>query len=143
MGKIIVKVKKLCSSSQIPTKANQADAGWDLYNYETQSILPGETKLLSTGIAMEIPEGWYGQLKTRSGWGSKGLIVTAGVVDSTYRGEIMVAVINTREDGMVWVDEGDRIAQMVLIKVPIVEFLVVDELSPSGRGASGFGSTGR
>lgn len=149
-----VKVKQLSQHAVVPTKAHGTDAGWDLYAAARATIAPGETKIVSTGIAMEIPAGWYGQIKSRSGLGARGLVVTAGVVDSSYRGEIGVVVINTSlhrdgsrdeqddESGYFTFRPGDRIAQMVFLPVPEVVLEIVDSLEESARGANGFGSTG-
>ncbi|MBI5642994.1 MAG: dUTP diphosphatase [Deltaproteobacteria bacterium] len=137
-----VKVKLLSPEAKAPVKSHIDDAGWDLFSAKEATVGPGETRVIPTGISMEIPHGWYGQIKSRSGLGSKGLIVTAGVVDSGYRGEVGVVVINSKTDGEFIFKAGDKIAQMVLLPVPEVSFEVTDELNNTKRGEKGFGSTG-
>lgn len=142
--KLDVKVKLLCPGARVPMKAHAGDAGWDIYASEAAHVAPGETKIIKTGIALEIPVGWYGQIKSRSGLGAKGLIVTAGVVDSGYRGEVGVVVINGNKgpDGSFSFQPGDKIAQMVFLPVPDVEINLTEALNGSIRGQGGFGSTG-
>lgn len=139
-----VKVKLLSQDARIPAKAHHGDAGWDIYASEAMEVGPGETKIIKTGIALEIPSGWYGQIKSRSGLGAKGLIVTAGVVDSGYRGEVGVVVVNGNKGpgGSFSFKPGDKIAQMVFLPVPDVEITMTGELNGSARGQGGFGSTG-
>ncbi|OGQ64425.1 MAG: hypothetical protein A3I81_03030, partial [Deltaproteobacteria bacterium RIFCSPLOWO2_02_FULL_55_12] len=127
-----------------PEKSHAGDAGWDLFASGEAVIAPGATGIIRTGIALEIPSGWYGQIKSRSGLGAKGLIVTAGVVDCGYRGEICVVVINGNKAGDAFAFKtGDKIAQMVFLPVPDVDVELVQDLNASSRGANGFGSTGR
>jgi len=141
-----IKVKKLNDDSQIPTYANVGDAGADLYLYENQVILwPGKRKLVSTGIAVEVPEGYVGLIHPRSGLAHKHgvtIVNTPGTVDSGYRGELKVNLVNTSSE-MVELNKGDRIAQFVVQKVESVEFEVINELSPTERSDRGHGSSGR
>lgn len=148
-----IKIKLLNPNACIPARSNYGDAGWDLYSAARVTIAPGATKIIPTGIAMEIPYGWYGQIKSRSGLGAKGLVITAGVVDSGYRGEIGVVAINTHihtnnestdlneDKGYFTFKPGDKIAQMVFLPVPEIKFEVMDSLEETVRGENGFGST--
>ena len=140
-------IKKLNENARIPTYGSTAAAGADLYACEAGeiTIAPGETKLIHTGLAMEIPEGLVGLIYARSGLASKRGLAPAnkvGVIDSDYRGEIMVALHNhgTAEQT---VADGERIAQIVFAPYYAAEFTVVEELCDTARGEGGFGSTGR
>ena len=146
--KIMIKVavKKLDERAVLPTYGSQYAAGADLYAVldEELSILPGETKLVKTGLAMEIPEGYAGLIYARSGLASKRGLAPAnkvGVVDSDYRGEVMVALHNhsNREQK---VAAGERIAQLVVTPFLKVDFTQEENLSETVRGDGGFGSTG-
>lgn len=143
-NKLDVRVKLLSGDARVPAKAHSGDAGWDIFASEAAEVGPGETKIIKTGIALEIPSGWYGQIKSRSGLGAKGLIVTAGVVDSGYRGEVGVVVVNGNRgpEGSFSFRPGDKIAQMVFLPVPDVEINLTESLNGSVRGQGGFGSTG-
>ena len=131
--------------AKFPTRASKQAAGWDLYAAKGCIIEPGETVLVHTGIALEIPDGYCGKLYSRSGLSTKkGLRLAncVGVIDSDYRGEIMVAMYNdssfVRE-----IEVGDRIAQIIIESyIKIDKFNVVEELSNTDRGNGGFGSTG-
>lgn len=139
-----LKVRLLESSGRIPRRSCPTDAGADLFSAESLMIHPGERATVSTGIALEIPEGFYGRVAPRSGLASKhGVDVLAGVVDSGYRGEVKVVLLNTDRHNTFHVEKGDRIAQLILeahFNLPIVE---IDSLEESERGSGGFGSTGR
>lgn len=140
-----IKVKLLKDNATVPAKAHKGDAGWDLCSAEAIELMPGETRLVNTGIAIEIPHGWYAQVKSRSGLGSRGIVVTAGVIDSSYRGEIKVVLINSAPEGSkssFTFNPGDKIAQMVFLPVPEVTFEVAESLGDTQRGEGGFGSTG-
>ena len=141
-----VKIKKLNENAVIPTYGSPYAAGADLYAcIDTDTvILPGETKLIKTGLAIELPIGYAAFIYARSGLASKRGLAPAnkvGVVDCDYRGEIMVALHNhslTEQS----VSPGERIAQMVIAPYITAEFQVVDTLSDTVRGEGGFGSTG-
>ena len=141
-----VKIKKLNENAVIPTYGSPYAAGADLYAcVDTDTvILPGETKLIKTGLAIELPIGYAAFIYARSGLASKRGLAPAnkvGVVDCDYRGEIMVALHNhslTEQS----VAPGERIAQMVIAPYITAEFQVVDTLSDTVRGEGGFGSTG-
>ena len=144
-----IKVKKLTSTATIPTKSRKTDAGYDLYADEDIAIYPEDTKLISTGIAFAIPDGYAGLIWDRSGLGTKGVHRHAGVVDSSYRGEVKVALYNARPghvdftDNMYFISRGDRIAQILFQKVPHFDLVETEELDDTDRGSSGFGSSGR
>lgn len=143
-----VNFKKLNENAIMPTYGSEFAAGADLYactNGETVTFGPGETKLIKTGIAMEIPEGYAGLIYARSGIANKrGLAPSnkVGVVDSDYRGEIMVSLHNHSlvEQS---ITDGERIAQMVIAPFLKVEYTEVEELTETVRGEGGFGSTGK
>lgn len=146
-----MKIKLLESNAKLPTRGSAAAAGYDLYSVETVLICPGETRLIHTGLAIEIPDNFWGGIYARSGLATnKGLRPAncVGVIDNDYRGEIMVAIHNDSYESQ-WIRPGDRIAQLVfhplVYTVPDEDgniWQVVDELSDTDRGAGGFGSTG-
>lgn len=142
-----INIKKLNENATIPTYGSPFSAGADLYACEEGDLViaAGETKLVHTGIALEIPEGLVGLIYARSGLASKRGLAPAnkvGVIDSDYRGEIMVALHN---HGLFeqTVTVGERIAQIVFTPYVSADFDLVDELSDTVRGEGGFGSTGR
>lgn len=141
-----MKIKKLNENAVIPTYGTKYSAGADLYacTEEDITINPGETKLIKTGIAMEIPVGYAGFIYARSGLASKKGLAPAnkvGVIDADYRGEVMVALYNQSNEPQV-IAAKERIAQLVIAPFLKVEFEEVDELTETVRGAGGFGSTG-
>ena len=141
-----MKIKKLNESAVVPTYGTNFSAGADLYACESEEItIPaGKTCLVHTGIAMEIPQGYVGLIYARSGLATKRGLAPAnkvGVIDSDYRGEIMVALYN-QSDIEQTVLMGERIAQIVFTRYDMAEFEIVDELDSTERGAGGFGSTG-
>ncbi len=141
-----INIKKLNDNAKNPTFGSEFAAGFDLYACNTQpiTIAAGETVLIHTGLAMEIPEGYGGFVYARSGLATKRGLAPAnkvGVIDADYRGEIMVALYNQSPKPQE-VAAGERIAQMVIAPFLKVEFNQVDELSDTVRGAGGFGSTG-
>ena len=138
-----INLKKVEPHAKIPTRANQSDAGWDLYSLVTRSISPSQRVTIRTGISLQIPEEYVGLIWPRSGMSVKnGIDVLAGVVDSGYRGEIKVCLLNTSRE---WMDikEGDRIAQILFQEVPHFQLQEVDILQNSDRGEGGFGSSGK
>ena len=140
-------LKKLDERAVVPTYGSEFSAGADLYAVldEETVILPNETKLIHTGLAVEIPVGYAGLIYARSGLASKRGLAPAnkvGVVDADYRGEVMVALHNHSANPQT-VAPLERIAQLVITPFLQVEFDVVDELSDTVRGAGGFGSTGK
>ena len=165
-----VKVKKLDERAILPTRGSSSAAGWDLYALSTEepTVIQGsKTELIHTGIAMEIPEGYFGAIYARSGLATKQGIRPAncvGIIDSDYRGEIMIAAhsdccpvmsyFKELGNGMgPWevskdpnstriINGGERIAQLIIQKYDPVEFEEVEELDQTERGEGGFGSTG-
>lgn len=140
-------LKKLKEGARIPTYGSPWAAGADLYACEREPVViePGETRLIHTGLAMEIPEGLVGLIYARSGLATKKGLAPAnkvGVVDSDYRGEIMVALHNHGSVAQT-VEDGERIAQMVFTPYVAMEFAEVDTLQETTRGTGGFGSTGK
>ncbi len=141
-----VNLKKLRPDAVIPTYGTEFAAGADLYACmdETVEIKPGETQFIHTGIALEIPDGLVGLVYARSGMACKKGVAPAnkvGVIDSDYRGEIMVALFNHSKNALT-VSKGERIAQLVLTPYITAEFIETDSLKESVRGDGGFGSTG-
>lgn len=141
-----MKIKLVSPNAVVPTYGSKCAAGMDLYSSDTYSIAPGETVLVHTGISMEIPDGYFGAIYPRSGLATKrGLRLAncVGVVDSDYRGEIMVALHNDSSE-IQSVELHDRIAQMVLQPYECPQILeAVNELNDTERGSGGFGHTGR
>ena len=140
-----MKIKLLSDKAKIPTKGSEEAAGWDLYAATDATILPHSTVKISTDIAVEIPVGYFGAVFARSGLATKQGLRPAycvGVIDSDYRGPIIVALHNdmdqTRE-----ILSGDRIAQLVFIPYSSWDWEVVDELSDTERGDGGFGHSGQ
>jgi dUTP pyrophosphatase len=139
----MIQVKLLSEGAKVPTKANESDAGFDLYCTVDAEILPGQRKLLPTGISMAIPVGYYGRIADRSGNSfSLGLHVLAGVVDSGYRAEVKVLLVNLSEVP-VEIKRGHRVAQLIITAISTLPLMQVQELDSTDRGASGFGSSGR
>ncbi len=141
-----VNIKKLDDRAVIPTYGSEFSAGADLYAVldEPVTLQPGETKLIHTGLAMEIPVGYAGLIYARSGLASKKGLAPAnkvGVVDADYRGEVMVALHN-HSTVAATIENGERIAQLVIAPFLQADFNTVDELNETVRGAGGFGSTG-
>ena len=147
MANAKVNIKKLNEKATVPTYGSEFSAGADLYACEEDPITvgAGKTVFVHTGIAMEIPTGYVGLVFARSGLASKKGLAPAnkvGVIDSDYRGEIMVALHNHSSEDKT-IDAGERIAQIALVPYLTADFNVVDDLSDTARGAGGFGSTGR
>jgi len=137
-----IKVKKLSTQAIVPTKANESDAGWDLYASEDAIIDPSKTELISTDISFAIPDGYVGLIWDRSGMAAKsGLHRFAGVIDSGYRGEIKVCLWNSSDKYCV-INQGERIAQILFQEIPTFTMREVDSLDDTERGIGGFGSSG-
>jgi dUTP pyrophosphatase len=129
----------------LPAHAYAGDAGLDLAACERVELEPGERALVGTGVAVAIPDGYAGFVQPRSGLAAKhglSIVNTPGLVDSGYRGELKVALLNTDRRRSFLVEPGMRIAQLVLLPVPVIEPVEVDELPASARGSGGFGSSG-
>lgn len=142
-----IKIKKLSDKAIIPVQATPFDAGYDLCAVEGGVILPGQRKLFKTNIAVAIPQGLYGRIADRSGNAYKlGLHVLGGVVDSHYRGDIGIILLNTNEGdetNAVQIVAGQRIAQLIIERCHQIEWNEVDELDGTARGDGSFGSTGQ
>ena len=157
--------KKLVVDAKMPSKACEWDAGYDLYACENSSISPMERKIINLGISVDIPRGFYGRIAPRSGLAiNKGVDVLGGVIDSGYRGELKVILINLnlpeflysqKEDDALHVfnhifdsgnsvilNQGDRVAQLIIERCHNVDWEEVEELSDTERESGGFGSTG-
>ena len=141
-----VKIKLLTDTARVPTYATDGSAAFDIYADMSISIDSDDLKIISTGIAVEVPEGHVLMIYSRSGHGFRyGLRLSncVGVIDSDYRGEIKVAMTVDMADGYIRIEEGDRIAQGIIMPVEKTNFIVADELSETVRGTNGFGSTGQ
>ncbi len=145
---------KLMDGAPLPKHAKPGDAGLDLTTRENATLFPGETKMVGTGVAVEIPEGYFGLLAPRSGLaGKRGITFanTPGIIDSGYRGEIKVPLRNINHprddrwihsDDIARIERGERVCQLIILPCVTCECVEVDELSETERGEDGFGSTG-
>lgn len=145
--KMDLRFKRLCETAHAPTFGTKYSAGMDLYNSETNTIeiASHETKFIHTGLVFEIPIGYVGLVYARSGLACKRglrLANSTGVIDSDYRGEVMVALHNDSNDAQV-INPGERIAQMIIMPYPSIDLVEVNEVDDTERGVGGFGSTGR
>jgi dUTP pyrophosphatase len=139
-------ITRLDAGLPLPAYASAGDAGLDLYSTEDVSIKPGRRQLVGTGIALAIPEGYAGFVQPRSGSAIKlglGILNSPGLIDSGYRGEVKVVAVNLDPDETIDIKRGDKIAQLVVLKVSGITLKEVNALPVSERGAGGFGSTGR
>jgi dUTP pyrophosphatase len=140
---IFVGVQLLSEDANVPTKTHNSDAGLDLYSIEDITIQPKQRNTIKTGVSFEMPNGIAGLIWPRSGLSVKqGIDVLAGVIDSGYRGEIIVCLYNT-SDIVVEINRGDRIAQVIFQEVPIVSLQLRKSLGSSQRGSNGFGSSNK
>lgn len=147
IDKMKVRIKKLNDNAVMPTKAHATDAGFDLYCTSKEIDWTKRQIVCHTGLAFEIPEGHVGLIFPRSSVSNKPLMManSVGVVDSCYRGEVTAKfnITDTRQNAFSHYQEGDRVAQMIIIPYPAIEFEETDSLSESDRGTGGYGSTGR
>ena len=144
-GNVVVRIRRLSDDVVLPSYAHAGDAGMDLRSTETVTLQPFERRLVATGLAVAIPDGYAGLVLPRSGLAiKKGLTVanTPGLIDAHYRGELKVIAINVDPQNPVTIEAGDRIAQLVIQRIPEVRLLEVEELDHTDRGAGGFGSSG-
>jgi dUTP pyrophosphatase len=142
-GSLQIKVKSLRSGAILPLRATNRSAGADLHCAEAFTLRPGERKLISTGLAVEIPTGFYGRIAPRSGLAVRhGIDTLAGIIDSDFRGEMKVALINLGDED-VGFEAGERIAQLIIERAEICDYVWADELSETERAEGGFGSTGK
>lgn len=161
-----VRVKRVDPDAPMPTKAHQTDAAYDLCAMEDVTLRPGEWRMVGSGLEFAIPVGWCGMVYPRSGLGRKGLVLknTVGIIDSHYRGEVMLPLLNNNpthewvtlersdiselvrldinHDGTIHVHKGDRVAQMRIELVPESTMQEVDELDETDRNTGSFGSSG-
>ena len=146
MENLALKIKRLRPHAILPRRATRGSTGLDLFAcLEDNKVVALETKpkLIGTGIAIEVPEGYDVQIRPRSGLSAKGIGVTLGTVDSDYRGEVMVTMYLFSAEVSFEVKHGDRIAQMIISRIADLPVFEVDELAATERGSGGHGSTGR
>ena len=140
-----VKIKPLYKDTIIPTKADEDSAGYDLYAMNDMYFEPHTTHKVSVGFAMELPKGTFGAIYARSGLATKQGLRPAnsvGIVDASYRGEVFVALHNDTDE-IQKIEAGQRIAQVILLPYMEMQFKEVDKLKETGRGADGFGASGK
>jgi dUTP pyrophosphatase len=140
-----LQVQRLHPAAILPRRAHDGDAGLDLHAVEVATLAPGARASIGTGLAVAIPHGQAGLVLPRSGLALRSgiaLVNAPGLIDAGYRGEIRVLLLNTDREAPCDITIGDRIAQLVLIRVELSETVEVDELPDSARGAAGFGSSG-
>ncbi|GAB2499479.1 dUTP diphosphatase [Corynebacterium atrinae] len=140
-----ISVLRLDKDLPLPQRAHRGDAGVDLYATEDVTLAPGERALVGTGIALALPLGTVGLIHPRSGLAAKqglSIVNAPGTVDADYRGELKVCLINLDPATPIEITRGMRIAQLVIQRVELVDFVEVDELDETVRGAGGYGSTG-
>ena len=141
---IELQFRRLRHDAVVPVRAYEGDAGLDLSACERVELAPGERALVGTGLAVAIPDGYAGFVQPRSGLAAKNgltIVNTPGLVDAGYRGELKVILLNTDEREPFVVEPGMRIAQLVVLELPDVDPVEVDELPASERGVRGFGSS--
>ena len=144
MSKISLQITRLDPTLPLPKYAYEGDAGLDLISAVDVAVAPFERVAIPTGLALAIPSGYAGFVLPRSGLALKqglSLANTPGLIDSNYRGEIKVAAVNIDSSNPIEIHRGDRIAQLVLLEVPIVNLVEVNELDETVRGSNGFGSS--
>lgn len=142
-GTVQLQIKLLDPDARMPFNAYGNDAGWDLHVLRAWCVPAGEGTDVPTGVAVAIPDGWYGRIVGRSSaFRKKGLIVMEGTIDAGFRGELYSYCYNPGPVD-VWLEPGDSVAQLIVLPVPTVEWHQVGELPPSSRGTNGFGSSGR
>lgn len=142
-----INIKKLNENAIIPTRGSEYAAGMDLYACTNTQIViaPHQTVKIGTGLAIELPDGYFGAIVARSGMATKQGLAPAnkiGIADSDYRGEYIVALHNHSDESQI-INPAERIAQLVIMPYLVIEFNEVDELTKTERGKSGFGSTGK
>ena len=141
-----LRVRRLVPEAVLPVRAHDGDAGYDLHSIEAATIEPGRRAMVATGVSVEIPEGHAGLVLPRSGTAARhgiALVNAPGLIDSGYRGELKVLLLNTDLDAPFEIAPGDRIAQLVLMRVETPAVEEVDVLTDTVRGDGGFGSSGR
>jgi dUTP pyrophosphatase len=140
--KMKLKIKKLNENAKPFKYAHEGDAGLDVYSSDKKTIKAGEREVINTGIAIALEEGYVALVWDKSGLAAKrGIKTMAGVIDSGYRGEIKIVMLNTSKEDFE-IDEGDKIAQILIQKIEQAEIEEVQDLNDTTRGEGGFGSTG-
>jgi dUTP pyrophosphatase len=137
-------IARVRDGARLPERAYAGDAGLDLAACERVELGPGERAVVPTGLAVAIPEGFAGFVQPRSGLAARhgiAVVNSPGLIDSGYRGEIRVVILNTDRERAFVAEPGERIAQLVVLPAPEIELVEVDELPSSERGARGFGSS--
>ena len=137
-------IVRLRANARLPERAYSGDAGLDLSTWEPLRLGPGERAVVHTGVAVAIPEGYAGFVQPRSGLAARhgiAVVNSPGLIDSGYRGEIRVVLLNTDQEHVFEAAAGERIAQLVVLPVPELELVELDELPASERGVRGFGSS--
>ena len=145
MSNVEIEFKLLNELAQAPKYAHDGDAGADLVCIEDVRLLPGERKLVQTGVAIALPAGYVGLVHPRSGLAAKhgiGIVNTPGTIDSGYRGELKICLINLDQSETVSLPAGSRIAQLVIQQVTTANFVQVNDLDNTERSENGFGSSG-
>jgi dUTP pyrophosphatase len=143
---VTLRFRRLSADARPPAQSHDGDAGYDLHAAEAVTIEPGERASVGTGIAVAIPAGQAGLVVPRSGLAARhgiSVVNAPGLIDSGYRGELRVLLLNTDRAQQFAVEPGDRIAQLVIVRVETAEAEEAAELDETARGAGGFGSTGR
>jgi len=146
----VIPCKKLTTTAKIPSRIRINDAGFDIYADEDIFLYPSQPTKIKTGIALQIPDGYVGILMDKSGVGAKGVKVFGGVIDSSYRGEIIVVLsLLTKEERnsegfpeLYEIKKGQKICQLLILETPLFSIEESDNLNESDRGEKGFGSTG-
>lgn len=145
VSRVRLPIQRLDDGLPLPAYAHDGDAGADLYARESVVLEPGERKLVPTGLAIALPDGYVGLVHPRSGLAAQvglSIVNAPGTVDAGYRGEIKVCLINLDPHTPIRLERGDRIAQLVIQRVERAEFVEMAELDETARGAGGHGSTG-
>jgi dUTP pyrophosphatase len=141
-----LRVQRVREEARLPSRAHVGDAGLDLYAAEAATIDPGERTTVATGIAVEVPPGYAGLVLPRSGLAARhgiALVNAPGLIDSGYRGEIKILLLNTDRTDAFEISPGDRIAQLVVSPIADAVPVEITEVASSARGTGGFGSSGR
>lgn len=136
-----IKVKKLEANAKLPVRAHATDSGADMFALQKTVLLPHQITKVRTGIAVELPEGTSGCVWGKSSVESKGIKVMAGLIDCTYRGEILICMYNLNDEPFIF-EEGQKVAQLVVLPTLYPTF-AEGEISETARGTGGFGSTGK
>ena len=144
-GDVTIGLVRLDPGLPLPCYAREGDAGADLAIAEDCVLLPGHRQVVGTGVAIALPLGWAGFVHPRSGLAARSgltIVNAPGTIDAGYRGEIKVCLLNTDQEQPITLKRGDLVAQLVVQQVARADFVEVNELPPSERGAGGYGSTG-